>query len=94
MIDAERNDTETHYNASVWTACGWSVEIAFGISKTRRIPYLLNHRWLCYPIYRSGWQHRKDLEEENRGLDQRADWPRRAGKSLKHFWYPLINPGG
>ena len=46
MIDAERNDTEAHDDARVWTACRRPIEVAFGLAKTCRIPHLLNHRGL------------------------------------------------
>src|SRR6185503_14328937 len=72
MINTERNDTETHHDARVWTACRWPIQIAFGLTKTRRISHLLNHWWLCYPINQSGGQHRKDLEEEDSGLSHCA----------------------
>ena len=32
MIDAERNDTQAHHDAGMWTACRWSIEIAFGLA--------------------------------------------------------------
>src|SRR6266700_5536134 len=94
MIDAERNDTQAHHDARMWTACRWPIEIAFGLAKTRRIPHLLNQWWLRHPINRSGGQHRKDFEEEDRGLGHCADRPRRTREDMKHVWHPVINPGG
>src|SRR6266699_4616806 len=94
MIDAERNDTEAHHDARVWVAGPRPIEIAFGLAKTCRIPHLLNHRWLRHPINRSRWQHRKDFEEEDRGLGHGADRPRRTGEDMDHARYPLISRGG
>src|SRR6202162_4528932 len=91
MIDAERNDTEAHHDARVWTAGPRPIEIAFGLAKTRRIPHLLNHRWLRHPINRSGWQHRKDFEEEDRGPGHCADRPRRTREDRKPVWLPVIS---
>ena len=49
VIDGERNDTEAHHDARVWTACRQQMEVAFGLADPCRIPHLLNHRWLCRP---------------------------------------------
>src|SRR6266487_1630532 len=94
MIDAERNDTEAHHDARMWSTGPRPIEITFGLAKTRWIPHLLNHGWLRHPINRSGWQHRKDFEEEDRRLGHGADRPRRTGEDRKHVWHPVINPGG
>ena len=65
VINAKRYHAQAHHDAGVRAPARGPVQIALGLTVSRWVPDFLRYRPRRDPVDRPGWQHWKQLQNED-----------------------------